>query len=166
MFVYEILGLVRVDLMQQVRALLRGGPGPPQSLDVGVDQVEGHGVASASILVADREAGTGRDVGVAEGDASEVTALSRNLLLVALLDGLHWIVKCKLNDFWDLLVDPGFGGLDSVPHDEVSTQSLLEEEGWAHVLQLVEGLRHLQPVADCEVSGLQVDQREGKEAAS
>lgn len=102
---------------------------------------------------------------MAESDASEVEALPGYLLLVPLLDRVHGILKSILNDFWNLLVDPSLGRLDSVPHDEVSAEGLLEEERWAHVLELVESLWHLQSLADRLVSSLQVDESQREEAA-
>lgn len=150
--------------MEQVWALLGSRLCFLQAFDVGVDQVEGDRVACAGILVADRQAGACRDVGVAEGDAGEVEALPGDLLLVSLLDHVHGVLVGELDDLGDLPCDPGLGRLDAVPHDQVAAERLLEQERRAHVLELVEGLGHLQPLAHRLVSGLKVDQGQREEA--
>lgn len=109
-----------------------------------VDECGCRFVTCSSILVSETQDGSCRDVYIAESDGREVEALASDLLGIFLLCRSDVIFVDAPHYWGDLGVNPLLCGLDAVPEDHVPREYLLQQKGWANVLELVESLWHLE----------------------
>eukprot|EP00350_Pseudokeronopsis_sp_OXSARD2_P012234 CAMPEP_0170565756 /NCGR_PEP_ID=MMETSP0211-20121228/79392_1 /TAXON_ID=311385 /ORGANISM="Pseudokeronopsis sp., Strain OXSARD2" /LENGTH=438 /DNA_ID=CAMNT_0010886717 /DNA_START=518 /DNA_END=1836 /DNA_ORIENTATION=+ len=100
----------------------------PVELDDGGNETEHLLVPRASVLEAQRQDCPRYDVDVAQRDRGKVDVVLIDPLRVVLLHQADIILIDVLDDVGDLGVDPVFGALNVVPHDEVLAEDLQHEE--------------------------------------
>ena len=128
LFIDQVFGLVRVNLVQEIGRHLCGNLGPLELIDEVVDELEGRLVACPCVLVAQGQVCSSLDIDIAKGNAGEIEAFATNLLAVFLFDSRDVMCANEADDLWYLALDPGLRGSDFIPKNEAATEHLLKQE--------------------------------------